>query len=72
MNKKTKNTILVLGIVYTVSTLILNNVLHTAIGGFMMTLSFLALVVAIVGAIYYLIKFSIKQWMYNRKKQNHI
>ena len=63
MNKKT---ILILGIIYAVVTLILNNVLHTAIGGFMMTLSLLALVVAIVGATYYFIKFSIKQFIYNR------
>lgn len=67
-----KKTILILGIIYTVVTLILNNILETAIGGFMMTLSFIALVVAIVGAIYYLIKFSIKQFMYNRKNQKGI
>lgn len=62
-----KKTILISGIIYTVATLILYNVLDTAIGGFMMTLSLLALVVVIVGAIYYLIKFSIKQFIYNRK-----
>jgi len=67
-----KKTILILGIVYTVATLILNNVLQTAIGGFMMTLSFLALVVGIVGAFYYLIKFSITQFIYNRKKRKSI
>ena len=67
-----KKTISILGIVYVFATLILNNVLQTAIGGFMMTLSFLALVVAIVGAIYYLIKFSIKQFIYNRKNRNNI
>ncbi|PID20228.1 hypothetical protein CSV61_15845 [Sporosarcina sp. P3] len=67
-----KKTILILGIVYAVATLILNNVLHTAIGGFMMTLSLIALVVAIVGAIYYLIKFSIKQFIYNWKNLNNI
>ncbi|WP_373893202.1 hypothetical protein [Virgibacillus sp. CBA3643] len=67
-----KKTILILGIVYAVATLILNNVLQAAIGGFMMTLSFLALVVAIVAAIYYLIKFSIKQFIYNRKNRKSI
>ena len=66
-----KKTILIIGIVYAVATLILNNVLQTTIGGIMMTLSFLALVVAIVGAIYYLIKFSIKQFIYNRRNQKH-
>ena len=67
-----KKTILILGIVYTVATLILNNVLQTAIGGFMMTLSYLALVVGIVGAFYYLIKFSIIQFIYKRKKRKSI
>ncbi|MHA6261371.1 hypothetical protein ACXYMX_16025 [Sporosarcina sp. CAU 1771] len=67
-----KKTILILGIVYAVATLILNNVLQTTIGGFMMTLSYLAFVVAIVGAIYYLINFSIKQFIYNRKNWNNI
>lgn len=67
-----KKTILILGIIYTVATLILYNVLDTAIGGFMMTLSLLALVALIVGAIYYLIRFSIKQFIYNRKNRNNI
>ncbi|MBO1909807.1 hypothetical protein [Sporosarcina sp. 6E9] len=72
MSKRTKRTILILGVVYAVATLILNNVLQTAIGGFMMTLSFLALVVAIVSAIYYIIKYSIKQFIYNRKNRKSI
>lgn len=67
-----KKAFLILGIFYTVATLILYNVLDTAIGGFMMTLSLLALVAGIVGAIYYLIKFSIKQFIYNRKNRNNI
>lgn len=67
-----KKTILILGIIYTVATLILYKVLDTAIGGFMMTLSLLALVALIVGSIYYLIKFSIKQFIYNRKNRNNI
>lgn len=67
-----KKTILILGVIYAVVTLILNNVLDTAIGGFMMTLSYLALAVAIVGAIYYLIKFAIKQFVYNRKNRDNI
>lgn len=69
MNKKT---ILILGIVYAVATLILNNVLQTTIGGYMMTISFFALVVAIVGGIYYIIKFSIKQFIYHRKSRDNI
>lgn len=64
--------ILILGIVYAVATLILNNVLQTTIGGYMMTISFFALVVAIVGAIYYIIKFSIKKFIYHRKSRNNI
>lgn len=67
-----KKTILILGIVYAVATFILNNVLQTTIGGFMMTLSFVALLVAIVGAIYYLIQFSIKQFIYNQKNRDNI
>lgn len=67
-----KKTILILGIVYAAATLILNNVLYTATGGFMMTLSLLALVVVIVGAVYYSIKFSIKQFIYNLENRNHI
>lgn len=67
-----KKTILILGVIYAVVTLILNNVLDTAIGGFMMTLSYFALAVAIVGAVYYLIKFAIKQFVYNRKNRDNI
>ncbi|MBB5175111.1 hypothetical protein [Texcoconibacillus texcoconensis] len=67
-----KKTILILGIVYTVVTLILHNVLETTIGGILYTLSFIALVVGIIGAIYYIIKFSIKQFIYNYKNRNGI
>lgn len=67
-----KKTILILGIAYAVVTFILHYVLQTAVGGFMMTLSFLAFVVAIVVVIYSLIKFSIKQSIYNRKNRNNI
>lgn len=62
-----KRTILILGIIHTIATLILNNALDTAIGGFMMTLSFLALVVGIIAVIYYLVKFAIQQFNYHRK-----
>lgn len=67
-----KKTFLILAVIYTITTLILNNILHTAIGGFMMTLSLLAFVVAIIGAIYYLFRISIQQFIYNRKNWNDI
>lgn len=62
-----KNTILLLGIIYAIATFILNNVLHTTVGGLMLTLSYLSLGVAIISAIYYLIKRLIKQFIFNRK-----
>ncbi|RYG71801.1 hypothetical protein EU245_12990 [Lentibacillus lipolyticus] len=67
-----KKTILILGVVYAIATFILNNLLQTTIGGFMMTLSFVAFVVLILVAIYGLIKFSIKYFFYNRKHRNNI
>ncbi|MDQ0209266.1 antibiotic biosynthesis monooxygenase (ABM) superfamily enzyme [Alkalicoccobacillus murimartini] len=69
MNKKT---VLILAIVYMTVTLILNNVLQTAIGGFMMTLSLLAFVVLVIGSAYYIIKFHIKQFNYNHKNRHDI
>lgn len=58
-----KKTILTLGIIYAIATFILNNVLHTTVGGLMLTLSYVALGVAIASTIYYLIK----QFILNRK-----
>lgn len=69
MNKKT---FLILAIVYMTVTLILNNVLQTAIGGFMMTLSLLAFVVLVIGSAYYILKFHIKQFNYNHKNRQDI
>ncbi|TSB44797.1 hypothetical protein FN960_19530 [Alkalicoccobacillus porphyridii] len=64
MNKKT---FLILALVFAAATFILNNVLQTAIGAFLMTLSLLAFVVIIIRAVYYIIKFYIKQVYYNLK-----
>ncbi|MGM0896445.1 MAG: hypothetical protein ACQEV0_01020 [Bacillota bacterium] len=58
MNKKA---ILVLAIVFVVVTLILNNVLETTIGGWLMTISSIAFPLAIIGSVYYLITFLVKQ-----------
>lgn len=67
-----KKTILILGIIYAVVTFILYNVLETTIGEILATLSQIAFVVGIIGVIYYIIKFSIKQFIYNRKNRNNI
>ncbi|TFE00680.1 hypothetical protein [Jeotgalibacillus salarius] len=69
MNKKT---FLILAIVFTAVTFILNHVLQTAVGGFLMTLSLLAFVVVITGSAYYIIKFYVKQFNYNRKNREEI
>lgn len=66
MNKKS---FLILAITFTVVTLILNNVLQTAIGGFLMSLSLFAFVVLILGFVYYITKFYIKQFTYNLKNR---
>lgn len=66
MNKKT---ILILTIVFAVVTLILNNVLETTIGGWLMTISSIAFAVAIAGSVYYVITFLIKQHKYGQKNQ---
>ncbi|MYL39197.1 hypothetical protein [Halobacillus litoralis] len=69
MNKKT---ILISAIIFAAVTLILNNVLQTAVGGFLMTLSFSAFVVLITGAVYYISKFYINQIHYNQKNRENI
>lgn len=58
MNKKA---ILMLAIVFAVVTLILNNVLETTIGGWLMTISSIAFPLAIIASAYYLITFLVKQ-----------
>ncbi|MCA9766699.1 MAG: hypothetical protein KC455_09820 [Carnobacterium sp.] len=58
----------ILAISYAAVTFILNNVLHTAIGTILMQLSYLALATGVILCIYKLLKISIKQSIYNRKK----
>lgn len=69
MNKKT---ILISAIIFAAVTLILNNVLQTAVGGFLMTLSFSAFVVLITRAVFYISKFYINQIHYNQKNRENI
>lgn len=57
-----------LAILYAAVTLLLNNVLHTNIGNFLMQISYLALALGIIFFIYKLLNISIKQFFYNRKK----
>jgi len=58
----------ILAILYAAITFILNNVLHTTIGRFLMQLSFLALAFGLILFIYKILTISIKQFIYNRKK----
>ncbi|WP_271853325.1 hypothetical protein [Planococcus maritimus] len=59
MNEKAVWTI---AVVFAVATLVLNNVLDAAVGGWLMTISFLAFAVAVVGSIYYISKLLIIQF----------
>jgi uncharacterized membrane protein len=68
MMKIRKKTFWILAILYAAVTLLLNNVLHTAIGEFLMQISYLALALGIIFFIYKLLKISIKQFFYNQKK----
>lgn len=65
MNEKAVGTI---ALVFALVTLILNNVLNTAIGGWLMTISFLAFAVAVVGAIYYISKLLIIQFFREKNR----
>lgn len=65
-----KKSIALGAIIYSLVTFVLHHVLGTAIGGFLMTLSFLALAIGIIYFIYSIIKFSIRQFIYNRKTKN--
>lgn len=58
---------LILAIAYAVVGLILNNVLQTTVGGYMMTLSFIAFVVAVIGTLFYIVKFNIEFIKYKHK-----
>lgn len=53
---------------YTAVTFVLNNALHTTIGSFLMQISYLALALGLILFTYKIIKISIKQFIYNRKK----
>lgn len=66
MNKKT---ILIVAIVFAVVTLILNNVLETTVGAWLMTISSIAFPVAIIGSVYYLITFWSNNLSYDQKNQ---
>lgn len=66
--KRNKKFFLVLAISYAVVTFVLNSVLHTNIGKFLMQLSFLALAFGLILFIYKILTISIKQFIYNRKK----
>ncbi|MEK4564972.1 hypothetical protein MKX54_09910 [Alkalihalobacillus sp. FSL R5-0424] len=64
MNKKMY---LILAIAYAVVGLILNNVLQTTVGGYMMTISIIAFVVAVIGTLFYIVKFNIEFIKYKHK-----
>lgn len=66
MNKKT---FLISAIIFTVVTHILYNVLNTAIGAYLMTISLLAFIVLIIMFLYYIIKFCIQQFNYNQRNR---
>lgn len=58
----------ILAISYATVTFILNSVLHTTIGSFLMQISSLALVLGLILFTYKILEISIKQFIYNRKK----
>lgn len=66
-----KKVVLIVAVVYAIVGLILNNVLQTAVGGYMMTLSLLAFVVAFIGVLYYILKFNIKWFRFKQNQRNH-
>ncbi|WJY27535.1 MULTISPECIES: hypothetical protein [Sporosarcina] len=61
-----RKTIWIAGIVFVAATLLLTNVFHTAIGGYMMTVSITAAGVAIAVALYLVLSQSIKQFVHRR------
>ncbi|ANU18388.1 hypothetical protein BBI11_15680 [Planococcus maritimus] len=65
MNEKAVWTI---AVVFAVATLILNNVLDMAVGGWLMTISFLAFAVAVVGSIYYISKLLVIQFIREKNR----
>ena len=65
-----KKTILILGIAFMAVTLVFNLFFQTFVGDLLMTLSFIAFLVVVIGTVYYVIQFSIKRFIYNRKNRN--
>ena len=65
MNEKAVWTI---AFIFAVATLVLNNVLDAAVGGWLMAISFLAFAVAVVGAIYYISKLLIIQFFREKNR----
>ncbi|MFP3322714.1 hypothetical protein R0K05_06375 [Planococcus sp. SIMBA_160] len=65
MNEKA---VWIIALVFALATLILNNALNTAVGGWLMTISFLAFAVAVVGAIYYISKLLIIQFFREKNR----
>lgn len=65
-----KKTILILGIAFMAVTLVFNLFFQTFVGDLLMTLSFIAFLVVVIGTVYYVIQFSIKLFIYNRKNRN--
>ncbi len=61
--------IFLLAIIYFAVSFILNNVLQTAVGDLLMTINFIAFVVVMIGSVYYISKFSVKQFVYNLKNR---
>ena len=57
----------IIAIGYSTVVFVLHNVLETKIGEFLMQISYFALFFGIIWFLYRIIKFSIKQFMYNRK-----
>ena len=65
-----KKTILILGIAFMAVTLVFNLFFQTFVGDLLMTLSFIAFLVVVIGTVYYVIQFSIKLFIYKRKNRN--
>lgn len=65
MNEKA---VWIIALVFALATLILNNALNTAVGGWLMTISFLGFAVAVVGAIYYISKLLIIQFFREKNR----
>lgn len=67
-----KKNLLFLAVLYAGVTFILDTLLQTATGQFMMTLSFLAFILAVIGATYSLVTFFFKAFTYNQNRtKNH-